>query len=414
MDEADGGIRDISALVVERVGRCVERPGQIPGWEVHDDAGEPVAGVRQYLLDCAAQDLSPTTVKSYGGALLRWFRVLWALGVPWERASAAEVRDFVLWMRQVRKHRPTQPMAHLPGTVNARTGKRYLGDGYAPATINHNLSVIASFYDFHLAAGRGPVCNPVPARRPGTGGQRFASHHNPLAPWPSHRRAPYRQKQPKRVPRALPAAAAQELAAALSSDRDRALVEFYLSSGVRPSELLGLVNDRVDPGNQLIGVIRKGTRDLQFVPASPGAFMWLRLYQASLPEECCGPAAPVWWTLRRPYRPLNYHAARAMFRRANAVGGTNWTLHDLRHTAATWMSDDPAMPMTDVRDVLGHASITTTQLYNTPRQEDVIAHAQAHFARRAAGPRGSDGNGQSMVRLDYDSADLVELFGGER
>jgi integrase len=207
----------------------------------------------------------------------------------------------------------------------------------------------------------------------------------------------------------------QELVAALGSDRDRALVAFYLSSGVRPSELLGLTNDRVDPGNQLIGVFRKGSRDLQFVPAAPAAFVWLRLCQVGLPEECCRPGAPVWWTLRLPRRPLSYHAARAMFRRANAAAGTNWTLHDLRHTAATWMADDPAMPLTEIRDILGHASVTTTQIYTVPRREDVIAHAQAHFARREAAAEvdRSQAATQPMVRLDYDSADLDELFGGE-
>jgi integrase len=207
----------------------------------------------------------------------------------------------------------------------------------------------------------------------------------------------------------------QELVAALGSDRDRALVGFYLSSGVRPSELIGLTNDRVDPGNQLIGVFRKGSRDLQFVPAAPEAFVWLRLYQARLPEECCRPGAPVWWTLRGPYRPLTYHAARAMFPRVNAAAGTNWTLHDLRHTAATWMADDPAMPLTEIRDILGHASVTTTQIHTVPRREDVIAHARAHFARRDAATAANTSLAapQPGVRLDYDSADLDELFGGE-
>ena len=56
----------------------------------------------------------------------------------------------------------------------------------------------------------------------------------------------------------------------------------------------------------------------------------------------------MWWTLRRPFRPLAYHAARAMFDRANAALGANWTLHDLRHTAAYRMARDPGMPLADV------------------------------------------------------------------
>jgi hypothetical protein len=46
------------------------------------------------------------------------------------------------------------------------------------------------------------------------------------------------------------------------------------------------------------------------------------------------------------------------------------------------MVEDPAMPLTDVQYVLGHARLTTTQIYTTPRQEDVIARVLAHHAER--------------------------------
>jgi integrase len=142
-----------------------------------------------------------------------------------------------------------------------------------------------------------------------------------------------------------------------------------------------MTNEMVDPGDQAIGVIRKGSRDLQWLPASPDAFVWLRLHQAELPEEHTTQGSPVWWTRRRPLRPLNRFAARAVFRRANQLGGTNWTLHDLRHTAATRMANDPGMSLSDVQAILGHARITSTQVYLSPRAEDVFAHAQAHFQR---------------------------------
>ena len=52
----------------------------------------------------------------------------------------------------------------------------------------------------------------------------------------------------------------------------------------------------------------------------------------------------MWWTLRRPHRPLTYHAAHRMFERANVCLGSDWTLHDLRgHSAATRMARDPQM-----------------------------------------------------------------------
>jgi len=140
----------------------------------------------------------------------------------------------------------------------------------------------------------------------------------------------------------------------------------------------------VDPGRRLITVTRKGSRGTQELPASADAFVWLRLYQAEadglIPK---GGGLPVWWTLRRPARPLTYHAAHRMFERAARAAGSVATLHSLRHTAAYRMAEDPELPLTDVQYVLGHAQLTTTQLYLTPRQEDLIRRILAHHAGQA-------------------------------
>jgi Phage integrase family len=170
--------------------------------------------------------------------------------------------------------------------------------------------------------------------------------------------------------RQIPDERFDELFARLGSHRDRALVAFWVSTGARAAELLGARRADADPGQPLITVIRKGTRALQPLPASPDAFVWLRLYQQQMHGLVpAGPDDPLWWTLRRPFRPLTYHAARAMFTRAGAALGGRWRLHDLRHTAAYRMARDPAMPLTDVQWVLGHAHLSTTQLYLTaPRR----------------------------------------------
>ncbi len=65
----------------------------------------------------------------------------------------------------------------------------------------------------------------------------------------------------------------------MPSNRDRARVAFWISTGVRASELIGIRRRDVDPGQQLISVVRKVSRAVQQVPASADAFVWLRLYQ---------------------------------------------------------------------------------------------------------------------------------------
>jgi site-specific recombinase XerD len=75
-----------------------------------------------------------------------------------------------------------------------------------------------------------------------------------------------------------------------------------------------------------------------------------------------------------------------MLQRANDSLGTEWTLHDLRHTAAQRMIDDPGLSLTDVQWVLGHAHITTTQLYLRPRPEEVVARVLDHHRTRKERP----------------------------
>lgn len=128
-------------------------------------------------------------------------------------------------------------------------------------------------------------------------------------------------------------------------------------------------------------MLRKGTGDAQQLPASSDAFVWLRLYQLEMDGLIpTGRRQPLWWTLRRPARPLTYHAAHRMCERVNGRAGTSATLHALRHTAAYRMAEDPALPLTDVQLVLGHAQLSTTQIYLTPRKEDVIRRLLAHHA----------------------------------
>lgn len=92
----------------------------------------------------------------------------------------------------------------------------------------------------------------------------------------------------------------------------------------------------------------------------------------------------MWWTRRSAPAPLNYHAMRAVLRRANDSLGTNWSLHDFRHTAAARLLADPAFTLVDVQTVLRHASVATTQIYTQPRLEDLVGKVLEHYARPPA------------------------------
>ncbi|MEU5239781.1 hypothetical protein ACH4UR_24990 [Streptomyces lydicus] len=186
---------------VPRIGSVIQLETQHPPYVVVGKSGSPVEPVVPYLRDLALNDNSPATGRSYAYDLLRWFRVLWLLNIPWEKATEAEVAAMVGWLRSAPnpQRRRSKQNAPQPGAVNPRTGKRYLKAGYAPSTINHALTVVSSFYEFHREQGRGPVINPVPASQ----GRRSAlAHHDPDDPVRLFRRARLRQRMPKAEPRA--------------------------------------------------------------------------------------------------------------------------------------------------------------------------------------------------------------------
>ena len=367
---------------------------------VVDAEGREVESVSAYLRDLMLGDASRLTCRSYSFDLLRWHRLLWMLQIPWEKATEGEVAVLVGWLRQARnpQRRRWSPDSAQPGSVNLKTGKPSLRAGYAPKTINHALTVIGNYYCFHARFGAGPVLNPVPtsAQR-----RRALAHRSPLEPVPVFGRARLRQKVPMQTPRAIPDHRWNELFAEMGCDRDRALLEFYVSSGARASELLGVGLADIDWAGQLVYVVSKGTRERQAVPASPDAFRYLGRYLAA--DGLPAPGQPVWRTRRGKQRPLTYWAMRRILQRANEKLGTNWTLHDARHTAATRMASDDRLTLAEVQAILRHAHLDTTGRYLTARVEDMHDKLAEHYSR----PRP-----QRVYAAGYDPEDVKAVFGG--
>ena len=408
--------RDIATIQLPRWGRVLQAEGSVP-WLVVDDDGMPVEPIRRYLTDFAARDTSLESVRSYAYVLLRWWRWLRAVDVEWDKATPAEVRDLVLWLQQTTKPRrsPRTVSAVAAGTINPVTRKRHLGDGYEPRTIRHANAVVRAFYEYWIEdVQKGPLVNPVPldrrhrARRP-------HAHHNPLEPFRLDGKIRYNPKLPKQQPREMREESWRDVFAGLRSNRDRALMSMDISCAARAAELLGVRGVDLDWGDQLVRVIRKGTGAEQWLPASPEPFVWLRLYLSDLGEPV-DPNDPVWWTLRRRDRgdglrrqPMNYEALRAVWRRVNALLGTNWTMHDLRHTAALRMSRDETLSLKDVQVILGHAHLSTTaDIYTVEDEVQVIRRVQGHLAdreRRAHQP-------SVPVAAGYDAEELTVLLGG--
>ncbi|MDX2388838.1 tyrosine-type recombinase/integrase [Streptomyces sp. DK15] len=403
--------RDIDAIRLPQWGRVIETTTVVP-FEVVGPEGQAVEAIHGYLRDFTARGRRPGSVRSYAYDLLRWWRWLGVIEVEWDKATSAEVRDFVLWLQRVPKERrvPRTTSAALVGTINPITRKQYPDDQYKVRTVRHSNAVLRSFYEYWIERGLGPLVNPVPLDR--AAGRRPNSHHNPLEKFRHEGRLRYNPPIPKRRPRAIPDQRWDELFAALQSDRDRAMVSLAISNAIRAGELLGIRGADVDWGDQLVRVRRKGSGAEQWLPASAEALVWLRLYVDHIGNV--GASEPLWWTLRRrrpagaalERQPLNYDALRAVFRRVNASLGTNWSMHDLRHTCALRMLRDQNLSLRDIQTVLGHLHLSTTQTYLEEEPEEVIRRVHQHLTdRQRADSR------PPVPAQGYKVTDLAVLFG---
>lgn len=392
------GLRD-GSVELSRVGRVGQGPGPYEPYLLYDPNGEVVSEVSSWIRDLAVADLSPRTMRSYCYAALMWFRVLWTVHVSWDRATEAETAALVGWL-MVAPNPQRRRSSGLPGGVNIKTGKPHLNAGYGAATVNLTLAAVRNFYEFHARWSRGPVVNPVPAS---AHRRKALSHRSPLEPKQPFRRAPYRRRPSHALPRSIPDAQWVELFGSMTCDRDRALLECFVSSGARAEELLCARTNDIDWANQRLSVISKGTRERRWIPLSPEAMTWLGRYLGSSKVD---PDDPLWRTLRGPQRPLSYSAARRIVQRANAAAETNWTLHDLRHTASIRMVNSGVLTLPEVQVVLGHADLHTTSRYTVPRAEEVIAKMQEFHARaHQPSPGYSPG---------YAAEDISAVFGARK
>jgi integrase/recombinase XerD len=150
--------------------------------------------------------------------------------------------------------------------------------------------------------------------------------------------------------------------------RDRALLELLYAAGLRVSEALGLDADDLSLGGAYVRVVGKGDRE-RLVPVGDEAIAWLARYleEARPPLLELGRAGtmhggPVFLGERgrRLGRQRAWERIRAAAARAGLVERVS--PHTLRHSFATHLLEGGA-DLRVVQELLGHASISTTQLY---------------------------------------------------
>ena len=187
------------------------------------------------------------------------------------------------------------------------------------------------------------------------------------------------------VLRADEARALVEAAARLADDgsptglRDVAMLELLYATGVRVGELVGLDVDDLDGERQVLRVLGKGRKERTVPygrPAAAAVDRWLALGRPALLAEGAGGAL----FLGARGRRIDQRAVRTLVHRriADVPGAPDLGPHGLRHTAATHLLEGGA-DLRSVQELLGHASLATTQLYTHVTTDRLRkAYQQAH------------------------------------
>ena len=174
-------------------------------------------------------------------------------------------------------------------------------------------------------------------------------------------------------------------AAALADDgspvglRDVAMLELLYATGVRVGELVGLDVDDVDRDRDLVRVFGKGRKERVVPfgrPAAQALDRWLREGRPQLVGPGAGPALFVGVRGRR----IDQRAVRTLvhLRIAEVPGAPDIGPHGLRHSAATHLLEGGA-DLRSVQELLGHASLASTQRYTHVTTDRLRrAYQQAH------------------------------------
>jgi integrase/recombinase XerD len=301
---------------------------------VYDSDGGVMPLCDEFLLQLRLRDCSPYTQRSYALGLAHFFTWLEAEGVEPDRVTRQIVGRYVAAFGESKPG----------GAVATRAAPKER----SARTVNHRLSVLASFFDFHIRRdtedGAGPWCgrtNPASGKlldrelRHGMIGRDL--------PPRSRQRDGFRRRVPYEVPKRMAPEEVHKLIDAALSFRDKAILTLLCRTGQRIGDwnesagrhgILGMSLSDIDRRRSLI-IIRLKARDEHRVPITDD--FW-PVYEHYLKEErrTAEGSEALWVALRKGRgKPLTYAAFESSLRYIAGKAGVAVHPHLFRHTACT-------------------------------------------------------------------------------
>lgn len=257
-----------------------------------------------------------------------------------------------------------------PMTVTHRDLRDYLGEmdqaRYARATINRHLSSLKGFYGW-LDLNGFLKTNPADSLS-GPKQRRHLPHvigRTEMAELMAVHGALDKNGKPREQ--------------SISDMRDQAILEFLYACGARISEAANLTISGIDYHAHTVRVLGKGRKE-RIIPLHDLCLDALkRYYEIARPELLKG-ASSEYFFIGNSGKPMSADSMRAMFKRTIREAGLDerTSPHDMRHSFATDLLDGGA-DLRSVQEMLGHSSLSTTQIYthlSASHLKDV--HHQAH------------------------------------
>ena len=248
--------------------------------------------------------------------------------------------------------------------------RRYLAEldeaGYSRRTVNRRLSALRTFFRWLNVTGE-IESDPASALQ----GPKTAKHlPHVIKPADMVRLLSVHGKRD---------ASGREREQSLSDMRDQAVLEFLYACGARVSEASGLLFENIDFEAGEARLFGKGSKE-RIVPLHDLAVSSMKAYTVvARPRLLDGKTCPYFFVSTRGNR-MGTDAMRKMFKATVRAAGLDDSLspHDVRHTFATDLLNGGA-DLRSVQEMLGHASLSTTQIYthlSTERLKRI--HEQAH------------------------------------
>lgn len=369
------------------------------GWTVVDDTyveHERAAAWLRVLLD--AQGRSVGTARAYAGRLALYLTWASATGTDPVAPSVEQLASFARWLERTpsRKHRRGRQRRRSPGQKTV-----LLSSERSPATVEGILTAVVEFVRF--AAFRGWCGRDVASRLSVRTELAFSPpgwDRGERADRPVVERRLVRRRRAERPPETLSAGQVSVLADECSNIRDLFIVEALYATGLRVAELCGLhladlhfVPSAAHLGCQVAGahlhVVRRADNDNGALAKSA----WPRVVPVTRSLVACHDAyrferdavpeaaesdyllVNLW---REPRgRALSLDVVERLFARLSAKVGFRARPHMLRHSFASEVAlatKDPAL----VKELLGHASVVSTNVYLHARWDDMRAAVDAH------------------------------------